>query len=492
MRHPRTAVAAALLGTAGLAIPGCPAAAVQAAGAPTLTVSAQGQNTPGGTVTLTATATGFPTPPDIAWWVEDPDGTWTAPQGWRPQTTLTLPNLQPGTYLVVAGALTPAQVAAGQWGATVYARYVVNVDTGVRITALTPDPVTPGQPVTVTAEAVNLPHPVFQWWIEENGQWRGTDYAASPTFTFTPTTADVRIAVYAKTPDAPNNAGDPLGPTAAVSLTPADFLPDAALAQRNQQVAQETLQQVVQQTPAPAATNGTITWQVAHAPDPALIAPRIPADFPPDGTITGVTTTWRQMLQDGAPQQGVSGFQPLPDWIPQGVWWDGLEQAAQYDRDVAGNDPLAVLADLAPMDSMSEAIFGGPSNQTVLQAWEQQVAQIYQGSLANNGYAYRTAETVEYQAPGLGLTGQLTLNGAPPSIAPDQNLPPGLLLLSVPVAWRQVAGNLVNGSTQVDLMTGVDLVIEELVQDPAAGGYRWWLVSDRPITHWTVTQVLWP
>jgi len=477
-----------------------PASAL-AAPAPTLTITAQGQNTLGGAVTLTAHPANWPAAPEVAWWVQEPNGQWRLAQGYS-TAPLTLSNLHLGSYLVVATALTPEELARHDWRAAVTAQYVVNVDTGVRITSMTPATPTPGQPVTITAQATNLSNVVYQFWVEQNGHWTGSNYSPSNTFTFTPTTANFKVAVYAKTLEEPNTGGDPLGVTAQVSVTPAVFAPDAALMQQNQQVAQTAWQQIVQQYPQLAGTNGLLPPSVFNAPPLSQVQPLIPASFwtvpagtnvfqpipgVPEAAITGLTATWHQMEQQGVPQAGASGAQPLPDWIPNSVWQQGLKQAAEDAMISQGNDGKALMNVMAP-DMAYPGIFSGTSQPGYAQ-WVHGELSFYQSAMdpaqSGSGYTYAEVASVAFQNPAQ----TLSLNGVPSATGNMLNMPGGLLQMTVPVKVSLIGTQVTNGRTQLIAQQMTGYVQEELVQDSAAGGYRW-LVEDVIYKSFGTPQVL--
>lgn len=191
-----------------------PAAGVFAQSAPSLTLSANAEQVnPGSTVTFTATGSGLPSNAEYQFWVEQPNGSWTVAQDYSSNNTFTLTvGSQPGDYLVEAYAMTPQEIAAGDWSAAVPSNnggaLGVFVDSSVSITNVSPTTPTVGQPVTVTAQATGIYDPQYQFWYEDpSGAWHQSgDYSGSNTFTFTPNAAGTySIIVYAKSPLALNN-----------------------------------------------------------------------------------------------------------------------------------------------------------------------------------------------------------------------------------------------------------------------------------------------
>ncbi|PSR23697.1 hypothetical protein SAMN00768000_3707 [Sulfobacillus thermosulfidooxidans DSM 9293] len=165
-----------------------------------------GVQKPGTTLTYTASANGNGGTVEYQWWEEFPSG-WKMVRNYSPNNTFTIPNASAGSYPVVVYALDANQIAAGEWSQAQHQQFIANVDSSVSISsASTQDSV--NQSITISAQAQNLIDPVYQFWYKTpSGQWRGSNYSSSNTFTLTPSqNGTYEVLVYAKDPSAPNNA----------------------------------------------------------------------------------------------------------------------------------------------------------------------------------------------------------------------------------------------------------------------------------------------
>jgi len=167
------------------------------------------QGTVGGVATFSASAQDLNGTPEYQWWVEMPTGQWVDAQNYSPRATFTLSTPSAGDYLVAVDVLDQSQVARGDWGAvqTTLAQGIF-VDSAVTVTGEPTGPVAAGTSVTVTAHAVNIYDPLYQFWVESpEGTWTQSGaYAPDGTYTFTAgASGTYRMVAYAKSPLAANN-----------------------------------------------------------------------------------------------------------------------------------------------------------------------------------------------------------------------------------------------------------------------------------------------
>lgn len=197
---PTLALAAAILSLA-------PALPAVAQAAPTVTlresnhVVAVGQS-----VAFVAQAVDVVGTPEYQFWVELPSGVWVDAQNYSPANRFTLTATRPGNYLVAVDVLNAAQVAAGAWSAAASAVPVALFANSTLTLTPPSGPLLKGNTATLTAAAVNIAHPLYQFWIEQpNGSWsQSGPYQPSPTDTFALAMAGTyRAVAYAKSPDAP-------------------------------------------------------------------------------------------------------------------------------------------------------------------------------------------------------------------------------------------------------------------------------------------------
>ncbi len=159
---------------------------------------------PGASVTFTASATDSRQDPEYQFWVRGPSGTWRIVQNYSSANAYTAANLPAGSYAVAVYALDAAQVAAGAWSEAFSYATVVNVASAVTLSA--PTLGTVGTPVTVSATAVGLTAPVFQFWVQApDGTWsQSGPYSPAAADAFTPSQSGTyHVVVYAKDPLAP-------------------------------------------------------------------------------------------------------------------------------------------------------------------------------------------------------------------------------------------------------------------------------------------------
>ena len=462
-----TLLSAIACGTLGLTplVMAAPMPVVQSAA-----LTAAGSNAPGGTVTLTAKATSSSGPVLYDWWIQEPNGQWVQEKPWTSQNTYTMKNLQPGSYLAVVQTLTPAQVQAHDWSASRAAQQTINVATSVSITQMTntTSGVTVGKPVTITAQATNIMNPVYQFWIEENGAWKGTNYSPSDTYTFTPTTSHFEVAVYAKTVQEPKNAGTNLGITPAIAMTPQIF----TLAQSNAAAAQAAWQQAKLQASVLSGTQGLIPYTLLQGvPSPHTIAPLIPTTLPANLTVTGAATSLT--ANSSLLSQAQSIVKPYGATVTQQTLVNGMHTAAQAFMTIMSNDPLAVMQEMAP----------GAASQ-----FESQVTGLYAGTnsnLASETYLYNES-TVVGKASLMPPLGVLPVGGASPTGFPTQ-----ILQLDVPLTMTGIVSHAQQSGIQVGEYTVQAGLRMELYRNPLVPGNLAWGVQQVLIAPPQLQKTLW-
>lgn len=189
-----------------------PGMSVFAQSAPTVTLTAspsQVMQSVGSSVTYTAHATGISNP-EYQFWVENPNGQWTAEQGYSSSSSFTLTPNQSGNYLVTVFVMSQQELQAQDWSAAVHPPLSDGLFVGSSVTVSpSTSTVTAGQPVTLNASASGIFDPQYQFWYKTpSGQWvqDPNGYTGSSTYTFTPTeTGTYEFVAYAKSPDAANN-----------------------------------------------------------------------------------------------------------------------------------------------------------------------------------------------------------------------------------------------------------------------------------------------
>ncbi len=191
-----------------------PSAAAVAAPSPTvtpgsvsLTASAVSVK-PGQSVTFTASASDPGGTALYQFWVEMPNGQWENQQNYSTDPTFVLSNVSAGNYLVAVEVMDQAQVQHGQWSqAQTTLPDGVFVNSQVAAVSLNPD-AAPGSSVTLQAEATDIYHPVYQFWVQApDGSWSQSGaYSSAATYTFTPSQPGIyHFVAYAKSPEAANN-----------------------------------------------------------------------------------------------------------------------------------------------------------------------------------------------------------------------------------------------------------------------------------------------
>lgn len=162
----------------------------------------------GSSATFTASVTADPgCTPEYQFWVHGTDDQWKVAQDYSTVNTYTMENLQPGSYVVAVYCMDESDIAAGNWNKSLYQSFVLNVGSSVDINLPARSRTIVNEPLTVTATAVGLTNPVYQFWYQDPFlQWHGGEYTTDNTFTITPNrVGDYNIVVYAKDPYAPND-----------------------------------------------------------------------------------------------------------------------------------------------------------------------------------------------------------------------------------------------------------------------------------------------
>ncbi|AEJ39614.1 peptidase S8/S53 subtilisin kexin sedolisin [Sulfobacillus acidophilus TPY] len=165
------------------------------------TASASPFVNPGQTVTISADGTDTGNQPEYQFWLRGPNDQWRLVQNYSSTESLSLLNLQPGSYAISVYALDAAQVAAHAWNQAYTETTVIYV--GSNVAASVPATGSVNQPLTVTGLASDITAAQYQWWIESpSGQWTSSGaYQSSPVWTFTPTQSGTyTLILYAKDP----------------------------------------------------------------------------------------------------------------------------------------------------------------------------------------------------------------------------------------------------------------------------------------------------
>lgn len=471
-----------LLATVSLSASGIFASpSISAAGLSTvqqITLQATGTNQPGGAVTVTAQSSASGGSVLYDFWVQGPNGQWKQVQSWSLNSTYTLTNLQNGSYNVVVDALTPEQLQSQKWSAINSAIEPINVNTSVAITNISHifnspnlEGITPGQAVTITAHATNITNPVYQFWIEENNHWIGSNYAPSPTFTFTPTTTNFVVAVYAKTVDAPNTAGSHLGLTPVTATTPQIW----AAQDTDAQAAQLIWQAAVSGAAILKGTHGVLTPTIVGAPSITAVAPLLPTSLPPNGTITGASSLLQANPQLLSQAQALA--QPRGVTITPQILLEGMKVAAKSYLALGSNDPLAYFDYLEPGQLGSWIPGENPSSLPI-----QLFAGVYDDSVALHNYTYTQnvafAPNTTYPAP--------IISGAAPQTPVPAIFPQRILTMTVPMSSTEVnseTNTSLQGIKTIGLSEGVGTlgVKVGLYPDPLApGGVQWGFINQFP------------
>ena len=441
-----------------------------------VTLNATGANQPGSTVTLTAHGSASSGSVLYDFWVQEPNGQWKNVQPWSSQATYTMSNIQNGSYLVVVSALTPAQMRDHDWTAAVNAQQTINVGTTVTVTgitnALTSGGVTAGHPVTITAQVQNITHPVYQFWIDQNGHWTGSNYASNNAFTFTPKTANFEVAVYAKTAEEPTNAGTNLGITPAMATTPKMFALNTANAQ-----AQSTVLSILNGYSFFKGSNGiAMLSRMPGAPSASIVDPLIPASLPPNGSITGAAALL-QTNPDLLTQAQVIAQSRGVTVTPQ-VLEAGMHKAAQAFMTYEGNDPAALASLMSPRANVY-------SPSTI-----QHLLSPYQGEYSietTHNYAYDQSAVLH------STTTYPTVSVQSPQSPAPADLPQRIVDLTVPMTYTEVMNYQRPGdSNNVEITTMQAEAIVTLFHDPLVPGGLQWGFSGIGGYKFMSSSIIWP
>ncbi len=480
--------------TSGMAVLALSAASVgaslptQAASLPALTLSATGSNMVGGTVTLTAHQSG---PTWYDWWVQNANGQWQQVAAGLKQATYTMKDLQPGSYLVVVKTLTPAQLAAHDWSAAQAAQQTVNVDTFVTFTTVkdtdpppvygegTADPL-PGHEERITAQAHHITNPVYQFWIDQNGHWTGSNYTANNTYTFTPTTSNFEVAVYAKTVAEPTNAGAGVGLTPSAATTPQLFNTQEAL-----QDAETTVIGVLRHpqkagyafTAMPVNNNGTLPPSFyGPIPSASVIDSLIPSTLPDNGSITGAQALLAAnpaLLSQAQAIVGPEGYTVTNHTLIAGMHW-----AAQAVLDRNSNDPMTLLRVAIPSSLPDGETFEVPPPSLIQSVLNQYALSNY-SIRADTLYTYDESATIQAnaQASTATVSKPQAPRGAYYQTPNSPYYPQWLMTMTVPVTADVVVygqnANTPSSGTVGELPITSQVHVSLFVDPLAPGGVQW-------------------
>jgi hypothetical protein len=177
----------------------------------TMTANRTAPQAPGTSITFTAAATGGAAPRQFKWWVYD-GTTWTIAQGWSTAATFTwTPAAANANYLVYVWARSAGNTADMSENMTGMSFQVVNVISGVTLTANKTAPQAAGTNITFTAAATGgtAPHQ-FKWWVYDGTTWTiARSWSTAATFTWTPAAANPNYLVYVWARSAGNAADAP-------------------------------------------------------------------------------------------------------------------------------------------------------------------------------------------------------------------------------------------------------------------------------------------
>ena len=460
------------LGLTGMSIGVQTASAATIPAVTSVTLTGSGSNQVGGTATLTAQAnTTMGAQAEYAFWVQEPSGQWVQARGFSTNGTYTMTGLKPGSYLVVVQSMTPEQIKAGDWSAAMHSQQTVNVDTSVEVTNITgaftdaATGVTVGQPTTITAQAANITNPVYQFWIEENGHWTGSNYTSNPNYTFTPTVNNFEVAVYAKTVEEPKNAGSGLGTTPAVSITPQLFS-----LQASRDAARSTLMSIINQGVLRNA-NGVVTPSMVGAPSPSVVDPHIPSYLPANGSITGASALLASNPSILTQAQGLAQAQHVTT-ISSQTLVQGMHYAAQALMALGGNDPMSNL------NYLTGGVMLNPNN-TVVSPQMNNIIDEYNVVTNDNSYSYYQSTTITPSETLSSGTYEINVGSSVNSTYNTGKMFPFRVFhMIVPMTWTEVVSNKTSSGVNVVKINMVAVAKVSLYTDPLVpGGLQWGLTG---------------
>ncbi len=193
--------------------------------ASSVTLTRSGSLQAGNTLTFQAQALDWHGAPEYQFWLENATG-WHMVQNYSSNAHWSMVATR-GSYAVTVYAMNASQISGGYWNDALSATSIANVDSTVTLT--TPPTGTQYQALSFTAQATNLIHPMYQFWVENpNGVWQGMDYSTKGVDQFNPSAPGTyHVIVYAKDPIAAANATDSVW-SQTETLTVAPAVPQAA------------------------------------------------------------------------------------------------------------------------------------------------------------------------------------------------------------------------------------------------------------------------
>ncbi len=185
-----------------------------------VTLTMAGAPKPGSTLTFHGHAVDWRGTPEYQFWLENATG-WHMVQNYSPNSSWSMTAAK-GSYAVTVYAMNASQIKGGYWDTALSATQIANVNSTVSLS--TPPTGTQYTSLSLTAQATNLIHPMYQFWVEHpDGVWQGMDYSTKNVDQFNPSARGTyHVIVYAKDPIAPANATNAVwSETETITVAPA-------------------------------------------------------------------------------------------------------------------------------------------------------------------------------------------------------------------------------------------------------------------------------
>ncbi len=198
-------------------------------------VAPQPGNTP---ITFTAAATGGLGPYQYRWWVHD-GVSWQMVRDWTTSPSFTwTPSTANANYRVNAW-IKSANSTTATFDVDGSMKFPITAPLQVALSANRTAPQIQGTSVSFTATASGGRAPSqYRWWVHDGTSWQLVkEWSTSPTFTWTPSTANAnyRVTVWAKNADSATDTRDidtsmpfPITPPLQVAISADRFAPQAA------------------------------------------------------------------------------------------------------------------------------------------------------------------------------------------------------------------------------------------------------------------------